>query len=62
MRIPMIARRHASGPTLRILTWNCQMALRKKHELLASLRPDIAVIQECERPDKLGEVGATAVH
>ena len=62
MRIPMIARRHASGPTLRILTWNCQMALRKKHELLASLRPDIAVIQECERPDKLGAVGATAVH
>lgn len=52
---------HTDGRTLRIVTWNCQMALRKKLAALASLRPDIAVVQECERPDKLGETGATTV-
>ncbi len=35
---------------LRIVTWNCNMALRLKFERLRSLRPDVAVIQECADP------------
>ena len=38
---------------MRILTWNCQGAFRKKYERIAQLAPDLAVIQECEHPDKL---------
>jgi exodeoxyribonuclease III len=36
---------------LRIVTWNCNMALRHKFEALLSLRPDVAIIQECAEPD-----------
>ena len=36
---------------LRIVTWNCNMALRLKFDRLLSLRPDVAVIQECADPD-----------
>lgn len=32
---------------IRIVTWNCNMALHKKFEPLMSLKPDVAVIQEC---------------
>jgi exodeoxyribonuclease III len=35
---------------LRIVTWNCNMALRLKFDRLLSLRPDVAVIQECADP------------
>lgn len=38
---------------LRIVTWNCHEALHKKYEHLLALRPDIAVVQECEEPDVL---------
>jgi exonuclease III len=38
---------------LRIITWNCQGAFRKKARCIANLKPDIAVIQECEKLDKL---------
>jgi exonuclease III len=34
---------------VRIIVWNCRMALGKKRELLYKLRPDIAVIPECSR-------------
>jgi exonuclease III len=34
---------------VRIVVWNCRMALAKKRDLLYSLRPDIAVIPECSR-------------
>lgn len=37
---------------LRIITWNCAMALRNKWEQLISLTPDVAVIQECETEDR----------
>jgi exodeoxyribonuclease-3 len=40
---------------LRIVTWNCNMALRHKFEALLSLRPDVAIIQECAEPD--GDAG-----
>jgi len=36
--------------SLRIVIWNCGMALHKKSEALMSLRPDIAVIPECAKP------------
>ena len=38
---------------LRIITWNCNMAFRKKAEAVLKLKPDILVIPECEQPDKL---------
>jgi exodeoxyribonuclease-3 len=34
---------------VRIVVWNCRMAVAKKRGLLDSLRPDIAVIPECSR-------------
>ncbi len=34
---------------MRIVTWNCGMALLRKAASLLALNPDIAVIQECSR-------------
>jgi exodeoxyribonuclease-3 len=33
---------------MRIVTWNCNMAFRRKFAALLALQPDLAVIQECE--------------
>lgn len=38
---------------MKIITWNCNMAFRRKAGLLAIHQPDIVVIQECENPDRL---------
>ena len=38
---------------MRFVTWNCNMALHRKFSALMSLRPDIAVIPECAKPDIL---------
>jgi exodeoxyribonuclease III len=38
---------------MRIVTWNCQGAFRKKAATIAQFRPDIAIIQECECPERL---------
>ncbi len=38
---------------MKIITWNCNMAFRKKAKYILELKPDIVVIQECEHPDKL---------
>ena len=34
---------------MRIVTWNCGMALLRKAESLLALNPDIAVVQECSK-------------
>lgn len=33
---------------MRLVTWNCNLSLSRKLNLLLNLQPDIAVIQECE--------------
>ncbi|WP_264564563.1 endonuclease/exonuclease/phosphatase family protein [Flavobacterium sp. N3904] len=38
---------------MKIITWNCNMAFRKKAEFVLAHQPDILIIQECEHPDKL---------
>lgn len=38
---------------MRIISWNCQGAFRKKAEIILLHKPDILIIQECEHPDKL---------
>src|SRR3989339_733749 len=38
---------------MRLITWNCQGAFRKKADHILKLQPDILVVQECEHPDKL---------
>jgi len=35
---------------MKVVTWNCSGALRKKHHALDELQPDLLVIQECENP------------
>lgn len=39
--------------TMKIITWNCNMAFRKKAEHILTKLPDILIVQECEHPDKL---------
>src|SRR6478672_2815524 len=38
---------------MKIITWNCQGAFRKKAAWVAQCAPDLAIIQECECPEKL---------
>ena len=38
---------------MKIITWNCQGAFRKKADFILLQQPDILVVQECEHPDKL---------
>lgn len=37
---------------MRLISWNCQGAFRKKADLILAYQPDILVVQECEHPDK----------
>jgi exodeoxyribonuclease-3 len=48
---------------MRIVAWNCAMALHKKAHALAALAPDIAVIPECGQSGlgPMGEFGYTGV-
>src|SRR5260370_29352 len=43
---------------MRIVAWNCNMALDRKAEGLLALKPDIAVISECAEPERLRARGA----
>jgi len=38
---------------MKIITWNCNMAFRKKADFILAHKPDILVVPECEHPDKL---------
>jgi exodeoxyribonuclease-3 len=38
---------------MRVITWNCNMAFRKKAGAILAYKPDILVIPECEHPNKL---------
>jgi len=38
---------------MKIITWNCNMAFRKKAKLILAHKPDILVVPECEHPEKL---------
>lgn len=38
---------------MKIITWNCNMAFRKKARFILDHKPDILIIPECEHPDKL---------
>jgi len=38
---------------MKIITWNCNMAFRKKAALVHKFKPDILVIPECEHPEKM---------
>jgi hypothetical protein len=38
---------------MKIITWNCNMAFRKKADLILAHKPDILIVPECEHPDKL---------
>lgn len=39
----------------KLVTWNCNMAFRKKKGRILQYDPDILVIQECENPDTSGD-------
>src|ERR1700733_5893201 len=38
---------------MKIITWNCNMAYRKKASFILEHKPDIVIVPECEHPDKL---------
>jgi exodeoxyribonuclease-3 len=38
---------------MKIITWNCNMAFRKKADFILSYKPDILIVPECEHPGKL---------
>jgi exodeoxyribonuclease-3 len=42
---------------MRIVTWNCNMAFYRKAAALEALKPDIAIIQECAKPEVLAMRG-----
>ena len=39
---------------MKLATWNCDQAFRKKQHQLRELEPDIAVVPECENPAEKG--------
>lgn len=42
----------------KLVTWNCNMAFRKKKDRILRYDPDVLVIQECEAPDTNGDWSA----
>lgn len=46
---------------MRLVAWNCAMALHRKADALLALEPDVAVVSECADPAILRARGAPAV-
>jgi exodeoxyribonuclease-3 len=47
---------------MRLVAWNCNMALHRKLAALMALKPDIAVLSECASPERLiDRLGAGAL-
>ena len=42
-----------SPSNMKIITWNCNMAYRKKAVFILTHKPDILIVPECECPGKL---------
>ncbi len=40
---------------MRLVAWNCNMALHRKVDALRALKPDVVVISECAKPSILAE-------
>ena len=40
---------------MRLVAWNCNMALHRKRAALHTLKPDVAVLSECASPERLAE-------
>jgi exodeoxyribonuclease III len=38
---------------VRVVAWNCNMALDRKVDALLALRPDVAIVCECAEPERL---------
>jgi exodeoxyribonuclease III len=38
---------------MRIVVWNCNMALHRKMDRLLAMKPDVAIVPECARPELL---------
>jgi exodeoxyribonuclease III len=38
---------------MKLISWNCQGAFRKKAEFILKENPDVLIIQECENPENL---------
>lgn len=38
---------------MRIISWNCNMAFRKKAHVIIKEHPDVLIVQECEHIDKI---------
>ena len=36
---------------MKVITWNCNMAFRKKYKNILSYKPDLLIVPECEHPD-----------
>lgn len=43
---------------MRLATWNCNQAFRRKQHQFLDLDPDIAIVQECENPAERGDWSA----